>query len=824
MRLSADASVPVTPASGAAVDPLVEEISWAAWRVTGAAGFDEASTATLLHHRTRLVAQTLWDPGRTVLLSQARRTGGAVIAEFAVGCLGEKGATAADLRAVRMVVRALLTDTGDLPLAMTEVDPAEVLKAPLENAVDHGVIRQRVVPVDLGVGAARVEVLSRFNRMPNAWLAAMRVLATLDVDTTIRVTALSASLDAFDHSRLLRTAHMLDRSIASQSNWSGPLEDVAQLTHDYVASAPRLRLERARRTVHDLIESYSSLAYVCEVAYISAEHVAPIARRSFAGAFTSEFDIAHQGEVTSVANSPLMMGGFDIEVQPEGQLEALSEGLPLRGGAGARDLRDLVTLAELPFGLPAPDSSGLPGTNNRIAHGRPVPEALRSGEFIGRTPAGAEVCLPDDLASRHGLYIGTTGCGKSTRLVKAALTDMRAGRAIVFIDPHGTAVLRLRQHLAAENVPGQVHVVSLNGGTTGWRPFEALPADPEDRSATDDAIASIGEFIAAVRSSIPREWTGPRFDQLARAITTMAAAHGVHIRTALEWFIEPQTLSVKVRHSAISPSVRQALLRSHSSGTDGVSVLDWVVSKFSGISEGSLSRLLATPARGLTGSRLLNDGASLLVDLSGLPEQDAALFGHLVLSGVLNAAMSTPASNGLNIYVDEAQRFPVPGLTRILTEGRKFSASVHLATQSLATLQPELADAASGAATVFAFRQSADSAQKLGQLLGVPPTELLNLPDLTAAIKLGPHSTTTVVLDPYEDLPETEHAYFDAPDSGAIEPEWLQEAGEAPEAITLPEPPARVGMTVAGRGQGGLVSSWRQFSAFTGSQSAKDGD
>ncbi|HVY09534.1 MAG TPA: hypothetical protein VHB18_05255 [Mycobacteriales bacterium] len=830
MLSNPELTVPVTPAPGSALHPLAEEISWAAWRVTGAACLENSTSATLLHHRTRLLAQALSDAGRTVLVSQVRRTGGTVVAELAIGCVGSEGSTTSDLRAARTMVRTFLAAATDLPLALTEVDPTEVLQAPLTNAVDHGVIRQHVIPIYLGVAEERVDIVSRFHRMPNPWLAAMRMLSMSGADATVRVTALPTSLDVLDHTMLQRAATLLDRSIAARA-LGDSLDESPLLTSDSTV-APRLRLERARRTAHDLIESFSSLAFACELAYISSEPVPPIAQRTIAGAFTSDADIVHQGEVAAVAANTIMLGGFDVDVRPDGLLDALSKGLPLHGGTGERELRDLVTLAELPFGLPAPDSSGLPGTSNHIVHSRPVPEALRDGAFIGLTPDGDAVHLPREAARRHGLYIGTTGSGKSTRMVKAALTDLREGRPIVFIDPHGTAVGRLRGHIAAETITASVHVIALSGGTTGWRPFEALPSDIAfDRAAHELAIASIGEFVAAVRSSIPKDWTGPRFDQLARAIVTMAAAHGVHLGTALVWFIDPQMLAKKVRHPSIPVPVRQALLRAHGSGTDGISVLDWVVSKFAGISEGSLGQLLSTPRRGLTGPALLREGSSLLVDLSGLPAQDAALFGHLVLAGVLHAAMSTPRDSDLNIYVDEAQRFPVPGLTRILTEGRKFSASVHLASQSLATLDSELADAACGAATLFAFRQSPDSAERLAQVLGVPAAELQNLPDLTAAVKVLQHPATTVVLAPYDEVPEPPLLDLTALDGAAGEPEWLREGDddecaedEEDRAVTVSDLPTSRSATGSRPGGGGLVDSWRRFSAASATDRTKDGN
>ena len=47
-----------------------------------------------------------------------------------------------------------------------------------------------------------------------------------------------------------------------------------------------------------------------------------------------------------------MRGGFEVEHDPVGHIDAVRSGIPLRGGLLDRDLRDLWTLCDAPVGWP----------------------------------------------------------------------------------------------------------------------------------------------------------------------------------------------------------------------------------------------------------------------------------------------------------------------------------------------------------------------------------------------------------------------------------------------------------------------------------------
>ena len=60
-----------------------------------------------------------------------------------------------------------------------------------------------------------------------------------------------------------------------------------------------------------------------------------------------------------------------------------------------------------------------------------------TGALLGRTVDGDQVRLSDATRSSHCMLVGATGSGKSTLMANLALQDVRNGRGLILIDPHG---------------------------------------------------------------------------------------------------------------------------------------------------------------------------------------------------------------------------------------------------------------------------------------------------------------------------------------------------------------------------------------------------
>ena len=103
----------------------------------------------------------------------------------------------------------------------------------------------------------------------------------------------------------------------------------------------------------------------------------------------------------------------------------------------------LPTGANLPSLFPA--SSSLHRTRIRRHYNLVPPELERDGMLLGRIhEEGIQNVTFDQTArSRHLYCIGQTGAGKSTLLSNMIFQDIREGRGVCLIDPHGDLYGRL---------------------------------------------------------------------------------------------------------------------------------------------------------------------------------------------------------------------------------------------------------------------------------------------------------------------------------------------------------------------------------------------
>lgn len=732
----------LTPTSGCALDPCVEEVSWVGWRLESASpnmitSDNAVEDANALFDR---ILEMAWLPGRMVAISE-------VAVDFSEGfprvevhlCLavmGPLGTTAEEASSLADLVHRRIHASGR-PYRASMVDAASVLELSDEQFKHTALIRQRTVSLNVESSRGDVEVLSRWNPIYSPWVNITTALLTRRVSTRVRATVLPTELNVADRFYL---DEMLRR---------------AESVRDALVDSPghRLPVERAIATLVDLQQSFSTPVLCAEVAVMSAEPLPELFLRDIGSSLTSEVDVVRRGGHTVVAGQQLMLGGFEIERNPQNLAAAARTGLPMRGGLDERNLSDLITLSESPIGWPIPINGPIPTIPGGTVRSLAVPAGLSDGIPIGTGAGGLRVHLPHKALGRHTFVTGTTGTGKSTVMSACALDDLRNDHAFLYLDPHGDVAERIGAFADMLDVL----VVSIDPNDPVTDQLQLVPRLKEDRSNYAECQDAARRICDAIVASLPdKAWAGPRWYQIALPIVMLAMAHGVTIGDAVRWVQDEGELKRRLNHPGLlrsDVSALSGLIASRSS--EATEVRDWVTSKFGPLMGISVERVVARAGAGASVAEVLELGVPVIVNLSALAHSQASLVGHLILSAVLEAAMERPAGSGnsLRAYVDEAQRFVVHSMQRVQAEGRKFGISLALATQSLRALDPVLSDIASSAAVQVAFRQTPDSAGTLAPLIGIPPRELTDLPDLHAYVKVAGEATCSVQADPYPPMP-----------------------------------------------------------------------
>lgn len=759
------------------LDPRTEEISWIAFKATGArAGVvtSPAHLAEVLRGFADLLEKT-HDPGRTAVLTRLSTAGddaGRMSLELAlaVGVLGPKGETREEAEQCAVVVTAALARFPS-PFALERTDPRRLLVLPRHVAT----IKQRWVDVTDDTESARAP--SRFDRQLESWLDVADLMVGRPQRTVFQsaflATALAGEEALWLEQESIRATQIRERA--------------AERGNHVVAR----RADRIDATLIDFSESLSGPVWVAEILVASD---APLPRsfvRALASAVSNEVDVIHaQQAAPVVAGRARLVGGHLIEypVRRDGGL-----GLP-EPALRKRDMTDLVSLTEAALACRWPVSIADQPIPTIPVHARrdlPAPAGLPvAGLRLGRDCTGGTVFLGSDGLPSHVLLAGGTGCGKSTEMLEIAEHYLARGAPFVAIDPHGDFVraLRYRAHqagrevaLISANEPGGVRLDLLGGVSLG-------------RHGRRQLTRALARIVDALTSHFPKDWVGPRFRQLAVAALEVAVAASDRYTIGLEdvarmlidkAFLEWILSETDVPHA-------EAVLRQHLRDGDNAGVGLWAASKFDDIAQSpGASRIFAPFLEGVSVEQVLSARLPLIVDLGGLPRLTSALIGQVVLATTVDYALARDFADreAFPVFVDEAQRFPAVNLTDALAEGRKFGLRLVLATQDIGRLDYDLRDALiANTGTKVIFRSSTHDASLLAPLIGVPAADLCGLANLNAFVQLVGHAPFSIEIDPPEpvgELPEYRPPHGLRDTSGGNEKTGAGVTNDQPEAPEL---------------------------------------
>ena len=146
-------------------------------------------------------------------------------------------------------------------------------------------------------------------------------------------------------------------------------------------------------------------------------------------------------------------------------------------------------------------------------------------------------------ALEHTMLLGPTGAGKSTAMLHLALSDIRAGRSVLVIDPKADLVTEILERIPEERKGDVVVLDPSDASPVGFNPL-SLPGDP---SLITDSI------IAVFQEIFKDNWGIRSADILSGALLTLAQIKGSN----LLWL--PQLLTDEVFRREITARVHDPI-------------------------------------------------------------------------------------------------------------------------------------------------------------------------------------------------------------------------------------------------------------------------
>jgi hypothetical protein len=330
------------------------------------------------------------------------------------------------------------------------------------------------------------------------------------------------------------------------------------------------------------------------------------------------------------------------------------------------------------------------------------------------------VYISDDDRRRHMYIIGKTGTGKSELLKELIMQDIRAGKGICFMDPHGDPIQDILKLIPPERAED---VIYFNPGDTerpiGLNLLEAHTEDQKHFVATS-VINMMYKLFDPYKTGI----VGPRFEHAVRnAMLTAMYEEG-------STFVEVmRILTDSTFVQELLPKVADPIVRRY--WTDQIAqtadfhkseVLDYIVSKFGRFVTNKMIRnIIGQSQSSFSFREVMDSGKILLINLAKgeIGEENSNFLGLVLVPRILMAAMSRQdvpeeQRRDFYLYVDEFQNFATPDFAQILSEARKYRLNLAVANQFIGQVEEEVKNAVFGnVGTIMCFRVGVTDANYL---------------------------------------------------------------------------------------------------------------
>ena len=318
----------------------------------------------------------------------------------------------------------------------------------------------------------------------------------------------------------------------------------------------------------------------------------------------------------------------------------------------------------------------------------------------------------------HMYIIGKTGTGKSTLIKNMAMSDIRSGKGLALIDPHGDLAEELLHLIPAKRIKD---IIYFNPGDLE-HPIAFNPLE----KVHPDYYHLVVSGIISVFKKIWSEFWGPRLEHILRhSIFTLLEYQKA---TLLDI---PKLLTQKEFRTTVLKSVTNAQVRAFWF-YEFEKYSAWLRSEAISPILNKIGQFLTTlPLRNIVGQKentfnlreVMDKGKILIVNLAKgkIGEENCSLLGAMIVTKIQLAALSRAdlpekKRRPFYLYVDEIHNFLTLSFADILSEARKYGLNLTLAHQYIEQLDEKIRSAIFGnVGTIISFKIGVEDAKYLAK-------------------------------------------------------------------------------------------------------------
>ena len=390
--------------------------------------------------------------------------------------------------------------------------------------------------------------------------------------------------------------------------------------------------------------------------------------------------------------------------------------------AAPLSLKELTTL----YHFPPKGIESSPHLKQARFTSAPAPLSLpKTGVLLGTNSyRGSETraYLSDEDRLRHLYIVGQTGTGKTGLMKSMIVEDMKAGRGVCFIDPHGNDILDVLSLVPKERYDDVVYFDPADlARPFGLNMLEYDPMHPEQKTFIINELLMI---FRRLYGDVP-EALGPAFEQYFRNATQLVMEDPSSGSTLLDI---PRVLSnagfrqMKLSRSR-NPVVNQFWqeIATKAGGEASLeNIVPYITNKFDDFVANDFIRpIIGQQESSFKFREVIDTKKILLINLSKgrLGERNANLLGLIVVGKLFMAALSRAdnpraAHAPFYLYIDEFQNVTTDSIPGILSEARKYRLALTVAHQFLKQIEEKTRDAIFGnVGSLAVFRVGEEDAE-----------------------------------------------------------------------------------------------------------------
>ncbi len=378
----------------------------------------------------------------------------------------------------------------------------------------------------------------------------------------------------------------------------------------------------------------------------------------------------------------------------------------------------------------------------------------KTGTLVGASIFQGErkqIFISDEDRRRHVYIVGQTGTGKTNLMMSMALEDIKNGKGMAWIDPHGDSISNLLGLMPESRIND---VIVFDPGDVfrpvGMNMLEYDPSRPEQKTFIVNEMQGIFQKLFPESG----EALGPVFQQYMRnTLLLLMEDSGGESSTLMD---VPRILTDPVfRHEKLAhcknPVIKDFWEREVAavSGEGSLeNVAPYITSKFNNfIANDYIRPIISQPKSAFNFRQIMDEGKILLINLSKgkIGDINANLLGMIIVGKILMAALSRvdianqEKRRDFNLYIDEFQNFTTDSISIILSEARKYRLNLVIAHQFIAQLPEKTRESVFGnVGSMIVFRLGPEDAEKIAKQFEptVVKNDVMNVENFNAYAKI----------------------------------------------------------------------------------------